>query len=296
MTDLLFLLQGRGEAPLGAALAGGSVGKERMATRSVGIVAKVVIADIDPPAALTTRGDVTVQGTAEVHGEDMDPYGWGSVCSPFSGKDKTGIMLDTASTAKTGGASNVSGKPKKVEYSPDITDQTFKIFGDLTWEELTTRANLRFEGGIFNGMYPSFTDGGDCQYSDRMNWGDPLDPGSACGSYFPLVYVDGDMLVQSASVGQGLLLVEGNVELRGDFVWHGIVIAQGSFDTQGSGNRVLGAVMASNANLVDEVLVGGSVVQNSTCAVTRSILLNSGLTRARPLAERGWIDLSAIQP
>ena len=58
---------------LGAALAGGSIGAERMASRSVGMIARVLSAAIDPPAALTTRGDVSIRGTAEVHGEDVDP-------------------------------------------------------------------------------------------------------------------------------------------------------------------------------------------------------------------------------
>lgn len=297
MTDLLFLLEGRGEAPLGAALAGEAVGKQRMATRSVGVVVRVIIADIDPPAALTTRGNVEVRGTAEVHGEDEDPGTWAAgYCDAFDMTDKPGVMVDTTSTVKTGGSGNVSGKPKKVVYSPDIDDKTFTQFGELTWDDLVSRANLVFPGGNFNGMEPSFTADGDCDYSDRNNWGDPLNPLSACGSYFPIVYVDGDMTVQSAAMGQGLLLVDGKVDLRGDFLWHGLVIAQGAFETQGSGNRVLGGVMASNADLNDELLVGGSVVQNSTCAVTRSILLNSGLTRARPLAQRSWIDLSAVQP
>lgn len=296
MTDILYFLDGRGEAPLGASLAGGSVSKQRMATRSIGVIAKVLIADINPPAALTTRGNVEVRGTAEVHGEDTDPDGWGTVCGPFAQQDKTGIMVDTASTVKATGSSNVSGKPKKVEYSPDITDETFTQFGELTWDDLVSRASLVYAGGTFNGMEPSFTGEGECDYSDRSNWGDPLDPTSACGNYFPMVYIDGDMLVQSSSVGQGILLVEGNIDLRGDFLWHGLVIAQGTFHTEGSGNRVLGGVLASNADLYDELLVGGSVVQNSTCALKRAILLNSGLTRARPLASRSWIDLSAVQP
>ena len=82
--------------------------------------------------------------------------------------------------------------------------------------------------------------------------------------------------------------------MRGNFVFHGIIIVQGSVATQGNGNRVYGAVMASNAAFESQSLIGGSVVTNSTCAVTRAILNNQGLTRVRPLATRSWVDLSAI--
>jgi hypothetical protein len=295
MTDRLFFLESQGDAPVGAALAGGTVGAERMASRSVGMIARVISAQIEPPAALTTRGDVSIRGTAEVHGEDTDPPGWGGVCSGMSKNDKTGVLVDEDSNIGTTGSGNVTGNPA-TQKDPNITDETFTVFGELTWDDLVSLADKTYGGGVFNGMQPSFTVDGECKTSDMKNWGDPTNPGSACGSYFPIVYVNGSMKVESGAVGQGLMLVEGDIDLRGGFVWHGIIIAQGAFETQGNGNRVLGGVMASNALLEDERLVGGSIVQNSTCAVTRSILLNSALTRARPLTQRSWVDLSAIQP
>ena len=44
--------------------------------------------------------------------------------------------------------------------------------------------------------------------------------------------------MQSGGVGQGILLVDGTLDLRGNFVFYGLIIVQGSFETQGSGNRV----------------------------------------------------------
>jgi hypothetical protein len=295
MTDRLFFLDATGSAPLSAILAGGGVADEHAATRRVGMIARVVSASIDPPAALTTRGDVEIQGTAEVHGEDTDPGGWGAVCSGIDGEDKPGILVDDNSNVSHSGVGEVTGDPA-VAYDASIGDATFKQFGDLTWADLTALANWTFSGGTFNGMGPSFTETGECDTDDPMNWGDPFNPGSACGSYFPIIHVRGELLSQSGGVGQGLLLVDGDVDLRGGFTWHGVVISQGNFETQGNGNRVLGGVMASNASLDDERLVGGSIVQNSTCAVTRAILLNRALTRPRPLGQRSWVDLSSVMP
>lgn len=96
-------------------------------------------------------------------------------------------------------------------------------------------------------------------------------------------------------MGQGILLVDVDLDLRGNFQFNGVIIVQGDFETQGSGNRVLGGVMAANASLENQTLNGGSEVQTSTCAVSRAILNNASLTRPRPLARRSWMDLSATR-
>ena len=87
--------------------------------------------------------------------------------------------------------------------------------------------------------------------------------------------------------------LEGDLDLRGGFVFHGIVIVQGDLDTQGAGNRISGGVMASNADFDSQSMMGSSVVQYSSCALDQ-VLLNSNLTRVRPIASRSWIDLSAV--
>jgi formylmethanofuran dehydrogenase subunit C len=126
------------------------------------------------------------------------------------------------------------------------------------------------------------------------NWGDTL-PTAPCGSYFPLIYHDGNLRLQAgAGYGQGVLLVEGNLDLRGGFLFYGIIIVQGSFETQGGGNRVIGAVMASNSVTDAQGIVGSSEITYSRCAVQRSILNNASLSRARPIAERSWVDLTAV--
>ena len=174
-----------------------------------------------------------------------------------------------------------------------IADSTFTMFGDLTWDEFTDMANIRLSGGNINVLEPDSTTAGDC-IAGPTNWGNPENPGAACSNWYPIIHVTGNANIQSGGVGQGVLLVDGDLDLRGDFVFYGIIIVQGSLGTQGQGNRVLGGVLASNADLQSQAFTGGSVVTNSTCAVRRSLLNNSSLTRVRPLASRSWADLSAI--
>jgi len=90
------------------------------------------------------------------------------------------------------------------------------------------------------------------------------------------------------------MLVDGDLDLRGNFAFYGIIIVQGNMSTQGQGNRIWGGVLASNADFDTQALTGGSVVTNSTCAVRRAVKESLSLTRVRPLVARSWVDLSAI--
>ena len=287
MTDYLYFVDADGTVTRGGAMRSG-------ASRRVGVTIRFVTADIAPPAALTTRGPTQLRGTAEVHGEDEVPPAWGGVCTG-SLQDKPGILTDNASQVSTQGAAEITGVPAVAEDA-SIVDSTFTHFGDLTWDDLTGMANIRLSGGNLTTLAPDSTVTGACRAGQAFptNWGNPENPGAACSDWFPVIHITGNVNIQSGGVGQGLLLVDGDLDLRGNFLFYGIIIVQGSLATQGQGNRVLGGVMASNADFDSQAITGGSVVTNSTCAVRRAILNNSGLTRVRPLASRSWVDLSAI--
>ncbi len=267
------------------------------ATRRIGIVTKMIFANIDPPAALTTRGKTTVKGGAIISGMNTDPPDWGSFCSTFATDDLTGVLTNDTAIIGSDGIGSINGSPPYAQDST-IVDSTFTNFGDMDWAELTTLAAL--EGKDMTPLLPSIattrpdtTADGRCNEATLTNWGDTL-PAAACGSYFPLIWSPGDMVIQSGGFGQGVLLVDGNLDLRGNFLFYGIIIVQGNFETQGSGNRVMGAVLASNTSIDQQSLMGTSSVTYSRCAVQRAILNNASLSRARPLGRRGWVDLTAV--
>jgi len=233
-----------------------------------------------------------MRGSAEVHGEDTTPMAWSGLCTG-SLNDKPGIVTDDTTLIATRSQAEITGTPR-YEQDSTIGDSTFTDFGGLNWTELTGLATKVLPGGTINTVGPSVV-GGACDTSDLQNWGDPDNPSNACGGYFPIIHVQGDARRQSGGVGQGILLVEGALDLRGNFAFYGLIIVQGTFSTQGNGNRVIGGVFAGNASLETQALVGGSVVQTSTCATTRAVESNAALNRARPLAVRSWVDLSAAQ-
>jgi hypothetical protein len=88
--------------------------------------------------------------------------------------------------------------------------------------------------------------------------------------------------------------VEGDLEIRGGYTFFGIIITQGTFSTGNGTNTIIGAVMASNAADLSQSFLGTSTIQYSSCAVQRAVLNNAALSRARPLDERSWVDLTAV--
>lgn len=314
LTDKFYWLESEGQVTEGNLLAG--------ARRRMGVVAKINTAWIDPQAALTTRGQTTVGGTAEVNGTDSIPDSWEDLCSGFSRDDKPGILAEDSTIVDTSGSGQINGDPSLAEDST-INDSTFTVYGDLTWEDLTEVAStdgIHYPGGgTLSVVVPQLDGSSACDYSQDNNWGEPyqdtvytgagkgsaIEPVWNCQSYFPLVWSQGDLTIQGNSRGQGMLLVgdiaadgtwSGDLDLRGDFTYVGLIIVLGTFETQSADPKVFGAVLAGNADFdtADQDIIGGSVVQYSSCGVNQAILNNASLAKARPLNERSWVDLSNI--
>jgi len=287
----VYRITATGEVTEGGALWAG-------ATRRIGIVARMLFADIDPPGALTTRGNVEVKGTAGIDGTNQTPTGWGPYCTTVPTNDAAGVVTDAGGTVTTQGSATVDGNPPSVQ-DPTIVDETFTDFGNLTWTDLTTLAQIEGKdittglGNNINNTYPQLDGGGNCDEVPLDNWGD-ITPTNPCGAYFPLIYHGGSPSIQSNAFGQGILLVEGDLHIQGGYTFHGIIITQGAFTTGAGGATIMGAVLAGNDLVLDQTATGGAQIIYSRCAVRRAVLNNANLSRARPLATRSWVDLTAV--
>jgi hypothetical protein len=262
------------------------------ATRRLGLAARMTLPDFNTRAALTTMNNVNVRGRAEIHGEDIVPPNWSSVCAGTL-NDKAGVLIDDTAKMGQAGKGKLTGAPPVLE-DKGLTSSTFTQFGDLDWAELVRMASKVYPGGSLNVFLPSLDANGNCDVADRQNWGDPENPTAPCGNYFPVIYIASDTNLQSGTRGQGILLIDGQLQVRGDFIFHGLVIAQGDFDAQGAGNRVYGAVMAANVTLDQQQAVGASALDYSSCAIERAIINATDLNRARPLGQRGWVDMTLV--
>jgi hypothetical protein len=195
------------------------------------------------------------------------------------------VRTTTGGDVSTSGNGEVIGE---VNQDAAVDDSTFTVFGDVTFEDLVARAQVTLSGGTYR-TEPVVT-GGVCDRSDPENWGDGLVPTNPCGRYSPIVYIDGDVTLDGIQ-GQGLLLVRGNVDVRGRYEYFGIVIALGEFRTSGGGTSIAhfwGGVLAQNASLDTQNLSGQATLNFSSCAIQRA-LQATGVTA--PLRSRGWVAL-----
>lgn len=268
------------------------------ATRRVGLVTRMRTANMEPPAALTTQGSLTVGGSSIVNGNDSIPTGWGPACDASTLRNKPGLMIDDTTQITTSGSKfDVDGNPAIFE-DPTITTASLLQFGDMGWDDLTAMAEkiITNPGPYNNIRADSVASGGgaySCNESLLTNFGDPRSLNGVCSNYFPIIYATGDLKF-TGGYGQGIMLVEGDLDVQGGFEFFGPVFVKGELTTQGTGGHFNGGVVAANVDLGTSTVLGNALVSFSSCAVERAVLGNQALTKVRPLAIRNWVDLSAV--
>lgn len=277
MTPTTFLIQVEG-----AYRVGGQIVTRRQLARIV----RLSTPSINMNAAVTTRTGITVTGSSQVSGLDTVPTGWGAACPP-PGPTQPGIRDSSGSVTTSGacsGASCITGSPR-IQTDPTVNSGTFNQFGDVNFAQLAALAD-KVVSGTINGMGPTTNAGPpvSCRTGDVTNWGDPLNPGGVCGSYFPIIYAPGDVRL-TGGLGQGILLVGGDLDISGGVAFYGPVIVQGGIRSTGTGGHIFGGLMAANADFSGNLLSGNSAVNFSTCAVNRAL---RGSARAKAIRERSW--------
>lgn len=255
-----------------------------LATRQhVAAYVRLQTIDMDIGAPLTIRGSIRVGGSAQISGTDHVPVGWAGCAQDAS---VAGVRISDANDLETvggcSGGSCIDGNPP-IAVDSTISDSTFFQYGDLDWDALVAIATKTLVPGTYTGVEPSFV-GGVCNTSDSWNWGDPLNPTSTCGGYFPVIYSPGDLTI-NGNYGQGILLVDGNLSVQGGFRFFGPVIVRQSLKTTGTGGHFIGAVMAASGDLESSVVLGQAVIQYSSCAITRAV---TSVLPGALLRRRGW--------
>lgn len=258
------------------------------ARQRLGSLTKLRPLEIDIQAALTTRGTTRVGGSARVDASDHLPVGW-TGCPPLE-STKPGVRIpeddDVEYSGSCAGGTCVTGVPKVLE---DVTvdDGTFFDYGDLDWDALTAMATKPLPTGSYTGIGPTLTADGKCDVANPSNWGAPFDPLSPCANYFPIVYVPGNLSI-SGGRGQGLLLVEGDLQVQGGYEHFGVVIVKGNLKTTGTGGHFTGGVLAANVDLDQSSVLGDAIINYSSCAIAKAISFSSP---GAPLRSRAWLQL-----
>ncbi len=272
LNDLLYLVRTEGFSP------------DSVSRHHTGLMVRVRPLEIEIDAALQTQGKLKIGGSAYINGNDVPPSGWS--CDP-SEPAKPGISIpdaDDITTSGCGGLSCVDGDPK-IQEDPTINDSTMTTFGDYEFDELATMANKLIYGGNRK-IQPSLI-GSSCDTSDPNNWGDPENPSAPCANYFPIIYSNGDLTVNGVQ-GQGVLLVNGNLSVQGNFRFYGPVVVRGTLKTTGTGGHFNGGVIAANVDLEQNTVLGNAVVNYSSCAVAKALI---NTAPGFLMSERSWINL-----
>jgi hypothetical protein len=272
--------------------AGGNI----MAQRVVGTFARLILPLIDMTAAITVNGTMTIGGSTEVSGVDENPTGWSGSCAAPT--DTLAGIRSSSSTVVTNGANCASlncveGNPQFQGGDPTVDSTIFSDFGGITFDQLAAMADIRVNGTV-TGVAPSLTATipQRCNRSDDNNWGEPyFGTGfAACFNYFPIIHAPNDLRV-SGGRGQGMLLVEGNLELSGGVEFYGPVIVLGTVESVGTGGHIFGGLMAAQVDLDPSTLTGNSLAQFSSCALERAL---RAAATARPLGERAWMQIYSL--
>lgn len=258
-------------------------------------------------AALTMRGAGNLGGSANVSGIDRNPAGW-TDCPPAVNNMPGILHPDTSLLDFTGGGGGgggrggapgsvgcsspgglcIEGSPGGLREDPLAADTvSYFNYGEPDWQALASAATTVLTGGTLNGMQPSAS-GGACNRADLNNWGEPSRPSAvpACEGYFPIIYISGNTEIQNGR-GQGVLMVNGDLWIRGNFTFNGIIIVRNQFRNTGT-PVITGGVLAANVDLEPVLGLGNVEIGYSSCAIQKA-QQNSAL--GAPFRSRGWTQV-----
>jgi hypothetical protein len=264
-------------------------GTKTLASRSVAQLYRLNTAQISVKAGLTAIGKVTVSGTSEVYGWDVTPPSWlvGSPAVECPATDDVAAVHYNGQITQQGSAV-IRGDPNREQ---DSTMTAANMLGGSTFNDLKAMATKVLTGNV-SGL-AAVTTGTPpvCDTSVESNWGAPADKTSPCFTYFPILYHYGDLSISGTGAGQGILLVEGNLNVQGRIDFYGPVIATGGVNIRGTGSddvKFYGGVMAQDVTLDDTKLTGNAMINYSSCAIRRAL---QGSALPIPMTERSWIQV-----
>lgn len=258
--------------------------------RQTSAYVRIAYPSITPKGAITAAGNVTLQGSAMVDGDNLDPTGWAQ-CASIPGSTVPAVTVPPGNTVNYN-AGNIGSTPA-VTFDPAAADSnTYVRYGSESWNTLTANADIKISGGVYSNAIQPVGTATTCNTSGNWNWGEPERPGTVAGcyNYFPIIYVDGNIHINGNGRGQGILLVNGDLEINGTFEFYGIVIVRNDI-TKGNGTaEIHGAVFAADIDLGNATswFTGNKDVFYSKCAIESALQGSAILVRAK---ERGWAQM-----
>jgi len=287
LNDELYLIDMTGQDTMSLAgrIRGGG------ASQRMGLIARIRPLAVNIQAAVTSGGTNLVAGNVNINGTDSVPTGWAG-CPPKD-STKAGIRMQVGDSISKTGNARITGQPPVI-HDPTLKDSNFSVYGDVTYDQLAAMATITLPGQNFaNSIAPAVTNGA-CDYTVLTNWGSPTTPAAPCGNYFPIIHLTGPVSTINGQEGQGMLLVDGSLDIQGGFQFYGITIVRGSVKTAGGGGspaHFWGAIMVQDTvQFADTVnnFSGGATMLYSKCAIIKALDKTGTGSMMR---SRGWVQL-----
>ncbi|MGI8617838.1 MAG: hypothetical protein ACR2L6_01955 [Gemmatimonadaceae bacterium] len=267
---------------------GGLQGQSR---RKTALLVRLSAPVIDFRGALTVRGVSSIGTKPVISGLDVNPLGW-TAC-PVTVDTIAGLAaINDASLTVCKDQLCLKGTPPLLNTAAAADTTTYFNFADETFTSLTRYATKVYTGGpTLTQIAPVLTATGTCDRNAAENWGAPTRsvPASPCESYFPIIHAVGNTsaLKLRGGAGQGILLVDGDLEVQSGFSFQGPVVVRGVIKTIGSGANFSGAVMAANMYSAQNSITAGTV-SYSSCAVNKAL---AGAIPPKRVVERAWMEV-----
>ncbi|HEU4631934.1 MAG TPA: pilus assembly PilX N-terminal domain-containing protein [Gemmatimonadaceae bacterium] len=285
LTPTTYWVVSEGRAQIGVA----SVESRRRTSAYV----RLAYPSVDASAAVTAAGDIDIRGASTITGVNTDPGGWGS-CSDWSGGELAALRVPPGATVDYN-ASNLPGTIDVEEDAAAADSNTYVRYGTENWNSLVANAEIQLPGGTLGSNILPVGTATSCTASPT-NWGEPLrapsggaTPVAGCYNRFPIIYSAGNLTINANGRGQGILLVNGDLKINGNFDFYGIIIARDDIERGTGTASIHGAVFSRDANVGDNSMWAGTQdIYYSKCAVESALRGSAILTR---VAERHWTQL-----
>lgn len=224
---------------------------EGRARRRVSLLVALRPPRLDPPAVVTSTAPPAVAGGSEIVADDTPAS---SSCPP------AGALL-----------------PATAQLSAGELERRLDAVG------AASAGGRLAPGATLLAPAPSVDATGACDEDDPRNLGDPLrqlGAASPCADYAPVLRTG--TLHLSGGVGQGLLVVDGDLTIDAGAEFFGAVIVRGTLELTG-GAHLYGVAFAARVSLDDHALI-----HFSRCALARA-----RLAAAVPVVPRGaaWVEM-----
>ena len=267
-------------------------GRFAPARRAVGVSLRLDEPPVPLQAALSAEGIVTVRDGGTVSGEDLAPSAvHGRRCAELPRGDAAGVLApDSTSVCGetcTGEApTGVSGSPPVAASASVSSDSTVARPTQVLYTLLAGRATAVLAGGTI--IARPVESNGVCDATIVTNWGDP-DGTTSCAHHFPVVVSRGSVVLAAGSVGQGVLLVDGDLELEPGARFAGVVVVTDDITLRGPNSELVGVAVAGDGDRAGgSRVVDGGAIRFASCAARVAAL---GAAQVGRTPERWWSEL-----